>query len=343
MFKTLESSDKSLRVIETFKTFVSTNNDSGSGVFAVKARSGSFRNYVSSSDENTPIVSGSVTTNFFGQPTHHLINTRYYKFFDFNRPNEGSYVPFDIFKYSHQSRSLHISSSVFSITRNLYGENIKPGSIKITDTSNGKTFDIRDDGDGNLYDFAFSSSYAAHKSSSFDMTQGIDAKGSGSVIGNAFYSDGLLVVNQKGTYKDVGFGTGYSIQHQATHKIREFEYVLRAPAGEFNMSSNVSMTKDRKGSVRVAQTGSANEDRTWVYNLFPPGDSPNLSGTGSFATQYTPASHSINEVTGSTWYPFVTQIGLYDNDGDLLAIAKPGQPIKLSPTLSTTFVVRFDI
>ena len=48
MFKTLESSDKSLRVIETFKTFVSTNNDSGSGVFAVKARSGSFRNYVSS-------------------------------------------------------------------------------------------------------------------------------------------------------------------------------------------------------------------------------------------------------------------------------------------------------
>ena len=72
MFKTLESSDKSLRVIETFKTFVSTNNDSGSGVFAVKARSGSFRNYVSSSDENTPIVSGSVTTNFFGQPTHHL-------------------------------------------------------------------------------------------------------------------------------------------------------------------------------------------------------------------------------------------------------------------------------
>ena len=100
MFKTLESSDKSLRVIETFKTFVSTNNDSGSGVFAVKARSGSFRNYDSSSDENTPIVSGSVTTNFFGQPTHHLINTRYYKFFDFNRPNEGSYVPFDIFKYS---------------------------------------------------------------------------------------------------------------------------------------------------------------------------------------------------------------------------------------------------
>ena len=38
------------------------------------------------------------------------------------------------------------------------------------------------------------------------------------VIGNVFYSDGLIVVNQKGSYKDVGFGTGYTLQHQATHK-----------------------------------------------------------------------------------------------------------------------------
>ena len=77
---------------------------------------------------------------------------------------------------------------------------MKPGSIRLTDTSNGKTFDIRDDEDGNLYDFTHSASFAAHKSSSFDMSQGIDAQGSGSVIGNIFYSDGILVVNQKGTY-----------------------------------------------------------------------------------------------------------------------------------------------
>ena len=59
------------------------------------------------------------------------------------------------------------------------------------------------------------------------MAQGVNAQGSGSVIGNVFYSDGLIVVNQKGSYKDVGFGTGYTLQHQAAHKIREFEYVLR--------------------------------------------------------------------------------------------------------------------
>ena len=69
MFKTLESSDKSRRVIETFKSFLSTNNDSGSGVYAIKARSGSYHNYVSSSDEITTITSGSISTNFFGLPT----------------------------------------------------------------------------------------------------------------------------------------------------------------------------------------------------------------------------------------------------------------------------------
>lgn len=341
MFKTLESSDKSRRVIETFKSFLSTNNDSGSGVYAIKARSGSYHNYVSSSDEITTITSGSISTNFFGLPTWNLINTKYYKFFSLNTP-KTAYFPFGIENYSQQSRSLYLSSSAFSITRDLYGEEIKPGSVKLSDTSNGQTWDIRDDGDGNLFDFAHSASFAAHKSSSFDMNQGIDAQGSGSVIGNVFYKEGLMVVNQQGSYKDVGFGTGYTLEHQATHKIQEYEYVLRAPAGEFNISSNISTTKDRAGLIRVPQTGSVGEDRSWVYNLFPAGDQPTLSGTGSFATKYTPASHSINEITGSTWYPYVTQIGLYDDEGDLIAVAKPGQPVKLSSTLSTTFVVRFD-
>ncbi len=342
MFKTLESSDKTRRVFETFKNFTFNQNDSGSGVFAIKARSGSFRNYVSSSDDIITITSGSVSKNYYSLPNWNFINTRYYKFFELNTPKEA-YFPFGIERYSHESRSLHTSASIISITRDLYGEKIKPGSIKLSDTSNGQTFDIRDDGDGNLFDFNFSASYAAHKSSSFDMNQGVDAAGSGSVIGNAFYSDGLIVVNQKGSYKDVGFGTGYTLQHQATHKIQEFEYVLKAPAGEFNMSSNISTTKDRAGLIRVPQTSSVDTDRSWVYNLFPPGDQPTLSGTGSFATKYTPASHSINEITGSTWYPYVTQIGLYDDEGDLIAVAKPGQPVKLSPTLSTTFVVRFDV
>ena len=346
MYKTLEPSDQSKRAFKTFKSFRFNNNDSGSGVFVIKARSGSFRNYVSSSDEITTITSGSTTTNYFALPSWNFVNTRYYKHYALEQEPTPkiSYQVFDIRNTAFQSRSLHISSSIFSITRDLFGEQIKPGSIKISDTSNGKTFDIRDDGDGNLFDFNFSASYAAHRSSSFNMSQGVNAAGSGSVIGNAFYSDGLIVVNQKGSYKDVGFGTGFTIEHQATHKITEYEYVLRAPAGEFNMSSNISITKDRAGNVRIPITSSRDTDRSWVHTLFPPHHLPGNQGTGSFnMAGYTPASHSINEITGSTWFPFVSQMGIYDIEGDLIAVAKPGQPVKLSPTLSTTFVVRFDV
>ena len=343
MYKTLEPSDQSKKTFETFKQFRFNQNDSGSGIFAIKARSGSFRNYISSSDEITTITSGSVSTNYFGLPSWNFLNTRYYKYHEQSK-TKVPYRTFGVRNLNYTTRSLSISSSIFSITRDVYGERIKPGSVRLSDTSNGQTFDIRDDGDGNLYDFTHSASFAAHKSSSFDMNQGVDAQGSGSGIGNVFYSDGLIVVNQKGSYKEVGFGTGYTLRYQATHKITEYEYVLRAPAGEFNMTSNISITKDRAGNVRVPATSSQDTDRSWVHKLFPPHHLPGNYGTGSFnMSGYVPASHSIDNITGSTWYPMVTQMGIYDIDGDLVAVGKPGQPVELSPTLSTTFVLRFDV
>lgn len=342
IYKTIDPSTNAKRIFFTFKNFTSTNNDSGSGVFAIKARSGSFRNYVSSSDEITTITSGSISTNYYSLPTWNFINTRYYKYYDQVNTN----IPYRSFgntAYTHHSRSLFLSSSIINVSRELYGDRIKPGSVRLTDTSNGQTWDIRDDGDGNLYDYAHSASFAAHKSSSFSMSQGIDADGSGSVIGNVFYSDGVIVVNQKGSYKDVGFGTGYTLKHKATHPITEYEYSVVAKAGEFNHSSNISATKDRAGNVRVPATSTNDTDRSWVYRLFPPGDQPSGYGTGSFQTSYTPATLPADNITGSSWYPMVTQIGLYDINDNLIAVAKPAHPVKLSKTLSTTFVVRFDI
>jgi hypothetical protein len=84
-------------------------------------------------------------------------------------------------------------------------------------------------------------------------------------------------------------------------------------------------------------------DRTWTYRLFPSGDKPALSGTGSFATAHTGEPTTINSVTHSSWKPYVTQIGLYDEFDDLLAVGKVAQPIKLSGEMQTTFVVRFDV
>ncbi len=49
-----------------------------------------------------------------------------------------------------------------------------------------------------------------------------------------------------------------------------------------------------------------------------------------------------NFATGSNFKPYVTTIGLYNEEGELLVIGKLGQPIKMSDETDTTFIVRFD-
>ena len=46
--------------------------------------------------------------------------------------------------------------------------------------------------------------------------------------------------------------------------------------------------------------------------------------------------------TGSFFKPYVTTIGLYSDGYELLAVAKLGQPIRMSDETDTTFVVRWD-
>ena len=345
MFKNLDPQDKSVRPFKAFKNFTSTNNDSGSGVFAVSAISSSFRNYVSSSDTNTQVG----TTNYFALPTWNILNSMFYKNFNTTTP----FHRLSIQDFSKQTRELHTTAQVISVGKDLYGEEIKPGSINLSATVGGVTYDIRDDEHGNLYDFNYSASFAAYKSSSFNRAQGVSTtaatRGSGSEVGNVFYEQGLLVITDTGSYKDIGKqGKPYTLKHKATQTIHEHEYVLHSKRNEFNRSSNVSVTTDRTGFIRYAQTASVDvggiNDRTWTYRLFPPGDRPSLSGTGSFASgQDSGPPSTISGVQHSSWYPYVTQIGLYDEFDDLLAVGKLAQPIKLSDEIDTTFVVRFDV
>ena len=46
--------------------------------------------------------------------------------------------------------------------------------------------------------------------------------------------------------------------------------------------------------------------------------------------------------TGSAFYTYATTIGLYNDDNQLLAVAKLGKPIMMSPDTDMTFVVKYD-
>jgi hypothetical protein len=47
--------------------------------------------------------------------------------------------------------------------------------------------------------------------------------------------------------------------------------------------------------------------------------------------------------TGSDFSPYVTTVGLYNENSELLAVAKLSQAVSLSSVTDTTFVIRYDL
>ena len=55
------------------------------------------------------------------------------------------------------------------------------------------------------------------------------------------------------------------------------------------------------------------------------------------------ASGSLRDfATGSSFQPYATAIGLYNDDNELLMVAKLGKPMMISPDTDMTFIVKYD-
>ena len=160
--------------------------------------------------------------------------------------------------------------------------------------------------------------------------------------GNVFYDDGLIVITD-----DILF-TSYSLDYRSTHTIYETEILISANSGEFNYSQNPT-------AVKVLVSGSYDFEITGVANSFPAGTKKIkevsdisrrefFSGSigsisGSWEDYYTSGS---SDPTGSYLTTYITTIGLYDDDDNLLVVAKLPKPIKNLPDYNLNFLVRFD-
>jgi len=338
MFKTLDPQDINITPFKVGKTFTLSNADSGSFVYSFRAISGSLHNYSTSSDITKEYASAS----FHAKPSWFYLNHMYYKqeragvkkdFTDLN--------PYENFASNSpkQYRLLQQSASIISIPDKFYGERIKPKSVEIVDDSTDETVTIVDDGDGNLYDFQYSSSFASYKSGSiengmFDASKLTET--TGSVIGNVFYEQGLVVLTDTGSrYINAAQleGTdGYTIKFQGQVTIREYSYTCVVSENEFNGTMNISATQDRSGSISV--------DGPEAWKLFPPGHA--AAKSGSFNATYEAATKYENFVTHSQFMPYVTKVGLYNDFNQLIAIGQLSAPLKNDRDLSLAIVVRFD-
>ena len=123
-------------------------------------------------------------------------------------------------------------------------------------------------------------------------------------IGNIFYSNGLVTITHP-KYQNMGLppvSNGFSLKFKNIHPIYENEYMCTVNADEYNYTHNISTRK-----IQTTQN-------------------PVLS----------------NFATSSLFKPYVTTVGLYNEDNELLVVGKLGQPIRMSDETDTTFVLRWD-
>jgi len=197
---------------------------------------------------------------------------------------------------------------------------------------------------------------------SFDTNTGVmlvenipflDAAAGVSKIGNVFYSQGLVVITRN---PNELLQSDWELNFKSTETIYENEFLLIVEPDEFNVSQNPSAV------VVVGEEKSVIEDSNGISKkvVTNPGVKyiRKLSTLDNGVTLDYRYTSSLNpsilagfehndlvgssDTTGSFLAPFITTIGLYDDNCDLVAVAKLPQPIKSEPELPINFIVRFD-
>jgi hypothetical protein len=212
---------------------------------------------------------------------------------------------------STDERILEDDIAVFSIPQIYYGEGIKVGTVVLEDEQLGRTY--TDDGYSNLID-------------------------SGSNIkGNVFYDRGLVVIS-----KDIVSGSvlsQFTLNFRSTKTIFENEVFIPVLESEFNYSQNPSAVYEDGGRLYthiMQRPGSTKIGDLVTSSFYDAG----IKWVKSAFLQYE-ASSSLDQ-TGSFLAPYITTIALYDNELNMVAVAKLPQPIKSLPDYPVNFIIRFD-
>ncbi len=217
---------------------------------------------------------------------------------------------------------------IFSIPSNLFGEYIKPGSFSLETPY----ATITDDSLGNL---TLDSSY-------LDMEN--------AHVGNIIYEHGIAILD-KSAFEEIDvygiatygisiyggvfgsfFGTNnVTCSFESTVTIYESQYKCTIRQNEFNFSQNPTVLGPPDNGYDVSYY---NDSLTYsddaLYDGLDPCNRVLNSSIYSWATS-------------SYFTPYITTVGLYNNNKELLAVAKLAQPLPISAVTDTNIIVNLDL
>ena len=226
---------------------------------------------------------------------------------------------------STNERVIGDTIGVISIPQQYYGEGVKVGSLTVEYGSITAT----DDSNSNLIDSA------------------------SNIKGNIFYDRGLIVLTDG--ISDGSTLSSFDISYRSTMTINENEIFLSVNENEFNVSQNPTAVYEVGGTKQNITITKPNtllvDGETDTITSYTPGVKYIKNSNYPFVSIYDGVSKgsfddyivsSSVDQTGSYLAPFITTIGLYDNELNMVAIAKLPKPIKSLPDYPVNFIVRFD-
>lgn len=144
-------------------------------------------------------------------------------------------------------------------------------------------------------------------------------------IGDIIYEHGVVIITSKGTpgisgYGFVNYGT---TQYGGSDKA----FILQLIG-----SQNITCSFDSTTTLYETQYKCTVRENEFTFSQNPTLLSGSLNG-----------SQTYDFATGSFFNPYVTTIGLYNNNKELLAVAKLAQPLPLSTVTDTNILINLDL
>tara|TARA_Y100001970_G_scaffold194071_1_gene235933 strand:- start:2211 stop:3452 length:1242 start_codon:yes stop_codon:yes gene_type:complete len=232
------------------------------------------------------------------------------------------------------------ATGLISVPSIFYGSQIKPGSVNLQYYWTGSLFARAQDTnrDGVLYD-----NYTG-------------SPASGSAIGFVLYNEGFIVLTSSVALKSALFtdlyvtggdrprwryfaqsiegtvgasgsrapNSAFLLHMSGTSKIQNMTLFATAPKGELNHSNNPSFVDAGSGSQ---------------FSLSPQGyvENPQRGIKNVVSSAYNDPTGSFEKTT------YISKIGIYDKNQNLIAIAKPATPVKKTAQRDFTFKLKLDI
>ena len=183
---------------------------------------------------------------------------------------------------------------VISIPSRLFGDYIQPNSFVF----NSPSASLTDDGEGNIIN-------------------------NNQIVGNIFYSHGIITLTNDGEPGSDGYGAGR--YGEALYGLGDAQFI-----NDVINSSNVTCSFSSSYDIFETQYKCTIRESEFNFSLNPSLIINNTTGS------------ALGFVTESYFSPYITTVGLYSEDQELLAVGKLSQPLPSSPTTDTTILINID-